>query len=100
MQSNSLGQVADHSARDATHDNEWEVVTNEEADGRPRSPGNSSNVHFDITLGWGRWKHTLYSFDYSQNCQRAHHHAGHDAATDRPGDSAQDETRQIKSTKN
>lgn len=30
----------------------------------PRLDENGTSLHFDVTLGWGHWQHTLCSVDY------------------------------------
>lgn len=47
-------------------DKEWEVVGDDDSSSIPQ---NGTNMHFDMTLGWGRWKHTLYSVDYNKTHQ-------------------------------
>ena len=47
-------------------DKEWEVVGSDDGSSEPK---NETNMHFDMTLGWGRWKHTLYSVDYNKTSQ-------------------------------
>ena len=50
-------------------DREWEVVTaNEAIAGEPTCPhGTTYSAHFDITLGWGQWKHPLFTCDWSRS---------------------------------
>lgn len=77
------------SSRVPDHDEDWEVVAKQEVDGRSAAPDSSSSMHFDVTLGWGRWKHTLFSFDYTQSSEYA---GDDDDRTGGTGDSAQNET--------
>lgn len=43
---------------------QWEVVANPGADDdETDSAGRGVSSHFDVKLGWGRWRFTLFSWD-------------------------------------
>lgn len=46
---------------------DWEVVTAPQANEEPASSRKSVSSHFDIRLGWGKWKFTLFSWDIEVN---------------------------------
>lgn len=48
-------------------DKDWVIVGPEDAREEERLParGCSTSGHFDLTLGRGQWKHTLFSVDWS-----------------------------------
>ncbi|KAK2763323.1 hypothetical protein FQN54_009959 [Arachnomyces sp. PD_36] len=48
---------------DSKTDGQWDVVTNPEAEGETNPPARRMSSHFDFKLGWGKWKHTLFSWD-------------------------------------
>ncbi|KAI0441566.1 hypothetical protein F4803DRAFT_522630 [Xylaria telfairii] len=54
-------------ARTQTHgkneDQDWEVVQPVEPDTEENVPDQEVSSHFDITLGWGRRKFTIFSWD-------------------------------------
>ncbi|KAM0806467.1 hypothetical protein AB5N19_06803 [Seiridium cardinale] len=49
----------DESTDENTKGQEWDVVGQEEAQ------GTATSGKYDITIGWGRWKHTLYSHEWT-----------------------------------
>lgn len=59
---------------DQTGDEEWEVIGDNEAndDEHPSSHDHTRRGHFELNLGWGRWKHTLFWMDwsYTRKCAR------------------------------
>ncbi|KND93260.1 hypothetical protein TOPH_02399, partial [Tolypocladium ophioglossoides CBS 100239] len=48
-----------------TDSQEWEVVTSAEANNETNTHTKRTSTHFDIQLGFGRWKWTLFSWDTS-----------------------------------
>ncbi|XXH01377.1 hypothetical protein Hte_007737 [Hypoxylon texense] len=50
---------------DQGDDQQWAVVTHPDADTDKGPPGQGASSHFDVTLGWGKWKFTLFSLDVS-----------------------------------
>lgn len=62
MRSDSRSQTHGHDDSE-TDGQQWDVVSNPEADNETDSPARSMSSHFDFTLGWGQWKHTLFSWD-------------------------------------
>ncbi|KAK2758622.1 hypothetical protein FQN54_003312 [Arachnomyces sp. PD_36] len=65
----SVAMRSDKSSQTSTHDDgkddgqEWDVVTNPEADDETDLPAKRMSSHFDVQLGWGQWKFTLFSWD-------------------------------------
>ncbi|KAK9421869.1 hypothetical protein SUNI508_05470 [Seiridium unicorne] len=49
----------DNNTDENTKGQEWDVVGQEEAQ------GSATSGKYDITIGWGRWKHTLYSHEWT-----------------------------------
>ncbi|KAI1774330.1 hypothetical protein F4818DRAFT_79882 [Hypoxylon cercidicola] len=45
--------------------NDWAVVPHPEANTGENPPSRGASSHFDITLGWGKWKFTVFSWDAS-----------------------------------
>ncbi|KAI1082108.1 hypothetical protein F5B20DRAFT_578876 [Whalleya microplaca] len=45
------------------NDQEWTVVPHPEANVEENAPSSGISSHFDITLGWGKWKTTIFSWD-------------------------------------
>ncbi|KAI5925222.1 hypothetical protein F4810DRAFT_709025 [Camillea tinctor] len=45
-------------------DHQWAIVSRPQENGGNDPPDRvGCSSHFDITLGWGDWKHTLFSWD-------------------------------------
>ncbi|KAI1102529.1 hypothetical protein F4804DRAFT_312802 [Jackrogersella minutella] len=88
----STALTCDHNeSKDDTQ--EWEFVERDECNDEARSLAgrNTTSIHFDVTLGWGQRKHTLYSFDYNQTvgCARSQvldDEKGDEAKNDSKGD--------------
>ncbi|KAJ5831900.1 hypothetical protein N7474_000211 [Penicillium riverlandense] len=62
-----------HNDGSVGNDQEWKVVDHKDGSDDQRSivPDRSNSMHFDVTLGEARWKHTLYSVDFNQSVQHA-----------------------------
>ncbi|KAI1755920.1 hypothetical protein F4782DRAFT_487659 [Xylaria castorea] len=50
-----------HTSNQRSDDDQWAIVQNTTNSSGEDSRGNST--HFDITIGWGRWKHTIFSYN-------------------------------------
>ncbi|GAD95562.1 hypothetical protein PTT_15517 [Paecilomyces variotii No. 5] len=46
-------------------DQQWAVVSHPDVDDEEDRPKPRFSSHFDITLGWGKWKTTIFSLDVS-----------------------------------
>lgn len=55
---------------DKVGEQEWTVVTSPESERDTHSGGVSS--HFDIQLGWGTWRFTLFSWDLNIKKEYTH----------------------------
>ena len=60
--SNSSSRDRGHD-EDKRDDQQWEVVVSPEADKGIDSSAGGFSSHFDLQLGWGRWKFTVFSWD-------------------------------------
>ncbi|KAK5993496.1 hypothetical protein PT974_06928 [Cladobotryum mycophilum] len=49
-----------------TDSREWEVVTNDEANYETHTHTKRTSTHFDIKVGFGTWKWTLFRWDSSR----------------------------------
>lgn len=63
--SNALDNKIDKNI--VAYDREWETMRCSESSRHQQIsvPGTSSSMRFDMTFGWWRWTHKLFSFDYS-----------------------------------
>jgi hypothetical protein len=44
-------------------DQQWEILGDSEADTATDPPPGGISSHFDLHLGWGDWKFTVFSWD-------------------------------------
>ncbi|BDD61493.1 hypothetical protein MPDQ_005710 [Monascus purpureus] len=52
-------------------DADWDIVSSAEEDGKAKNqPCGGYSGHFNIDVGWGKWKHRLYE----SNWNFGHHH--------------------------
>ncbi|KAK2734449.1 hypothetical protein FQN57_001684 [Myotisia sp. PD_48] len=59
-------------AKSHISDQDWEVITENEAD-TLNYEYQRAGGHMDLTLGWGRWKYTVFSTDWSITTHTHYH---------------------------
>jgi len=66
---NNVAAKPESSSRFCGHDEskgdgeQWEVIQKPEAEKKTVEPNSSVSSHFDIEVGWGRWKRKIFEWD-------------------------------------
>ncbi|KAJ5108339.1 hypothetical protein N7456_005014 [Penicillium angulare] len=79
-------EKTDDDGLDVPEDSEWELV---DVNDGSWDLDHGTSLHFDITLGWGQWKHTLCSVDYTNKVQLR------DELDESEGNEADDESKSV-----